>query len=111
MAKAVDAVVVVGGRNSGNTQRLAQVVEQEGVPAFHVESEAELDCQAIEPLRSIGITAGASTPNWVIKKVLRTIEALPHQARGRWRHCEARRAEATSQCIVSHNEIASLRSQ
>ncbi len=85
MAKAVDAVVVVGGRNSGNTQRLAQAVEQEGVPAFHVESEAELDCQAIEPLRSIGITAGASTPNWVIKKVFRTIEALPHQAKGRWR--------------------------
>ena len=85
MAQSVDAVVVVGGRNSGNTQRLAQVVEQEGIPAFHIESEAELDCKTIEPLRSIGITAGASTPNWVIKKVFRTIEALPHQARGRWR--------------------------
>jgi len=83
MAKNVDAVVVVGGRNSGNTQRLAQVVEQEGVPAFHIESEAELDCKAIETLASIGITAGASTPNWVIKNVYRTIEALPYQARGR----------------------------
>jgi len=85
MAKSVDAVVVVGGRNSGNTQRLAQVVEQEGVPAFHVESEAELDCEAIEPLDSVGITAGASTPNWVIKKVYRTLETLPHRAKGRWR--------------------------
>ncbi len=85
MAKNVDAVVVVGGRNSGNTQRLAQVVQQEGVPAFHIESEAQLDCKVIEPLRSIGITAGASTPNWVIKKVYRTLEALPHEARGRWR--------------------------
>jgi (E)-4-hydroxy-3-methyl-but-2-enyl pyrophosphate reductase len=85
MAKSVDAVVVVGGRNSGNTQRLAQVVAQEGVPSFHVESEGELDCEAIEPLNSVGITAGASTPNWVIKKVYRTLEALPHQARGRWR--------------------------
>ena len=85
MAKSVDAVVVVGGRNSGNTQRLAQVVEQEGVPAFHVESEAELDFEAIRALDSVGITAGASTPNWVIKKVYRTLEALPHQAGGRWR--------------------------
>jgi (E)-4-hydroxy-3-methyl-but-2-enyl pyrophosphate reductase len=85
MAKSVDAVVVVGGRNSGNTQRLAQVVEQEGVPAFHVESEAELDFEAIRALDSVGITAGASTPNWVIKKVYRTLEALPRQAGGRWR--------------------------
>jgi len=84
MAKGVDAVVVVGGRDSGNTQRLAQVAAQEGVTAFHIESEAELDFEAIEPLDSVGITAGASTPNWVIKKVYRTLEAIPHQAR-RWR--------------------------
>jgi (E)-4-hydroxy-3-methyl-but-2-enyl pyrophosphate reductase len=76
MAKSVDAVVVVGGRNSGNTQRLAEVVRQEGIPVFHVESEEELDCKAIDPLQAIGITAGASTPNWVIKKVYRTLESL-----------------------------------
>ncbi len=77
MAKSVDAVVVVGGHDSGNTRRLAQVVEQDGTPAFHVESNAELDCEAIESLQSVGITAGASTPNWVIKKVYRTVERLP----------------------------------
>ena len=85
MAKSVDAVVVVGGRNSGNTKRLAQVVEQEGIWAFHIESEAELDYDAIETLQAIGITAGASTPNWVIKKVYRTLEALPYRTKGRWR--------------------------
>ena len=85
MAKGVDAVVVVGGRNSGNTQRLARVVEQEGVPAFHIESESELGFEAIEPLDAVGVTAGASTPNWVIKKVYRTLEALPHQTKP-WRH-------------------------
>lgn len=85
MAKSVDAVVVVGGRNSGNTRRLAQVVEQEGVPAYHIESEEELDYDAVEPLDSVGITAGASTPNWVIKKVFRTLETLPTQKRGRCR--------------------------
>ncbi|MDY6953912.1 MAG: 4-hydroxy-3-methylbut-2-enyl diphosphate reductase [Thermodesulfobacteriota bacterium] len=76
MAKSVDAVVVVGGRNSGNTQRLAQVVEQEGVPAFHVEREEELDREAIESLQAVAVTAGASTPNWVIKKVCRTLEGI-----------------------------------
>jgi 4-hydroxy-3-methylbut-2-enyl diphosphate reductase len=84
MADSVDAVVVVGGLNSGNTRRLAQVVEQEGVQAFHIESEEELDRRAVKPLYSVGITAGASTPNWVIKNVYRTLEAVPHEART-WR--------------------------
>lgn len=79
MAKTVDAVVVVGGHNSGNTRRLAEVVEQEGVRAFHIETAAGLDCEAIEPLEAVGITAGASTPNWVIKKVYRTLESLPRK--------------------------------
>ena len=83
MASSLDAVVVVGGHDSGNTQRLAQVVEQEGVRAFHIESEEELNSEEIEALDAVGITAGASTPNWVIKNVYRTLEALPHQGK-RW---------------------------
>jgi 4-hydroxy-3-methylbut-2-enyl diphosphate reductase len=83
MAANLDAVVVVGGYDSGNTQRLAQVVEQEGIRAFHIESEEELNSEEIEPLDAVGITAGASTPNWVIKNVYRTLEALPHQGK-RW---------------------------
>ena len=77
IARQVDAVIVVGGRNSGNTQRLAQVVEQEGVRAFHVESESDLDHEAIGNARAVGITAGASTPNWVIKKVYQSLENRP----------------------------------
>ena len=84
MASSLDAVVVVGGRDSGNTQRLAQVVEQQGIRAFHIESEEELDHEEIEALGAVGITAGASTPNWVIKNVYRTLEALPHKGK-RWR--------------------------
>ncbi len=86
LAKNVDAVVVVGGRNSGNTRRLAQVVEQEGSQSFHIEDESEVDFPAIESLQAIGLTAGASTPNWVIKKVYRTLEALPNSRRAGWRH-------------------------
>ena len=74
MARDVDAVVVVGGRNSGNTQRLAQVVEQEGVRACHVENESDLDYVALGASRAVAVTAGASTPNWVIKKVYQSLE-------------------------------------
>jgi (E)-4-hydroxy-3-methyl-but-2-enyl pyrophosphate reductase len=81
----VDAVVVVGGRKSGNTQRLYEVARDSGKPAFHVETEAELDLDALALYRQIGVTAGASTPNWQIKKVCRALEAIPYRGITGWR--------------------------
>ncbi|MBT8338554.1 MAG: 4-hydroxy-3-methylbut-2-enyl diphosphate reductase [Desulfatitalea sp.] len=83
LARQVNAVVVVGGKQSGNTRRLAQIVAASGTPAFHVETEAELDVEALSNFRRIGITAGASTPNWMIKRVMRAIDQLSlKRARG-----------------------------
>jgi 4-hydroxy-3-methylbut-2-enyl diphosphate reductase len=79
LAETVDAVIVVGGRESGNTQRLYEIVKQCGKPAFHVESEqdlAGLDLGPLKTARAVGITAGASTPNWVIRKVYLTLEMM-----------------------------------
>lgn len=76
LADAVDAVVVVGGKDSGNTQRLAEIAGQGGRRAYHVESESELDMDALASADRIGITAGASTPNWMIKKVHSRLESL-----------------------------------
>lgn len=78
MAENADAVVVVGGRNSGNTQRLAELAKQAGVPSYHVETETELDRKALSSANSIAITAGASTPNWITKRVFRSLETLPN---------------------------------
>lgn len=85
LAKMVDAMIVVGGRNSGNTQRLAEVAREAGRMAFHIESEEELDLSALADVHSIGITAGASTPNWVINKVYKKLEMLPYEQRKSWR--------------------------
>jgi 4-hydroxy-3-methylbut-2-enyl diphosphate reductase len=88
LAESVDAVVVVGGRTSGNTRRLYEIARQTGKPAFHVETEADLDHMDLSPLvaaRSIGISAGASTPNWVIRKVTMALEAKLFTRRS-WRH-------------------------
>jgi 4-hydroxy-3-methylbut-2-enyl diphosphate reductase len=76
LAEDVDAVVVVGGHTSGNTQRLAEIARQTGKPAQAVETEAELDPDMLLPARSIALTAGASTPNWVTNRVYRSIENL-----------------------------------
>lgn len=84
IAKAVDAFIVVGGYNSGNTQRLAEIARQTGKPAFHIQSETDLRPDACSTAKTIGITAGASTPNWVIKKVYRKIETLPLKKGNMW---------------------------
>lgn len=85
LAETVDAIIVVGGYTSGNTQRLAEAAAQAGKPSYHIETESELDINALSQLRSIGITAGASTPNWVIKRVHRAIENLTYKKAGGWR--------------------------
>lgn len=79
----VDGMVVVGGFHSGNTRRLVQVSEAAGIPTFHVETEEELDREALSPMRTVGVTAGASTPNWMIKNVVRELERIrsPKDAR------------------------------
>jgi len=88
LAEAVDAVIVVGGRNSGNTRRLAEIARQTGKPAYHIESETDLstiDLDILGSARHIGITAGASTPNWIIKKVYRALETLQVKRKNNWR--------------------------
>lgn len=84
IAGEAEAVVVVGGKNSGNTQRLAEIVTYVGKPAYHVETEAELDFEALAKVKTLGITAGASTPSWIIKRVLRAVEQIPLKRRQGW---------------------------
>jgi (E)-4-hydroxy-3-methyl-but-2-enyl pyrophosphate reductase len=85
IASEVDAVLVVGGKNSGNTQRLAAIVKAVGKPAYHVETEQELDTEALARVKNLGITAGASTPSWIIKRVLRSVEQIPIKRGRSWR--------------------------
>jgi 4-hydroxy-3-methylbut-2-enyl diphosphate reductase len=88
LADSVDAVIVVGGRNSGNTRRLVEIAKQAGKPAYHIETEADLeslDTGSLASAHHIGITAGASTPNWIIKRVYRTLEAMPYKKGRGWR--------------------------
>ena len=80
LAKTVDAMIVVGGKNSANTRRLAQVCKEQGCPTYHVETAAELQTAAFRGMNHIGITAGASTPDWIIQEVVKIMENL--QAEG-----------------------------
>jgi len=76
LARRVEAVVVVGGRHSANTVRLAEIAREAGVPAFLVEEAAELDLAEMACFATVGVTAGASTPAEAIDGVAAALEAL-----------------------------------
>lgn len=83
LAKEVDAMVIVGGKNSANTKRLYEISLSTGTPSFHIEDDDELDHLGLEKFENIGLMAGASTPNWVITKVIDRIKYLLKKQRGR----------------------------
>ena len=68
LAKDVDMMLVIGGRNSANTTRLAQLCTAHCV-THHIETVDELQDEWFNNIKKIGITAGASTPDWIIKEV------------------------------------------
>jgi 4-hydroxy-3-methylbut-2-enyl diphosphate reductase len=70
-------MVVLGGYNSANTRRLAEICREINPRTHHVETAAELPPEFLEGASTVGVTAGASTPQWII-------EALVARIRGIW---------------------------
>lgn len=70
------AIIVIGGSHSANTIKLVKLSEAQGIPTFHIETIKDLDLNAISKYEAVGITAGASTPDFLIDEVCRTLEAL-----------------------------------
>jgi 4-hydroxy-3-methylbut-2-enyl diphosphate reductase len=65
-----DTLVVIGGRNSANTKRLAQIGRDNSIKTFQVETEQELNQEDFKDSQSVLVTAGTSTPGWIINNVL-----------------------------------------
>ena len=83
LSREVDAMVIVGGKNSANTRRLYEISCSTGTPSFHIEDEIELEELHLEKYEYIGVMAGASTPNWVINRVIDRIRMLMKKRRGK----------------------------
>jgi len=69
LARNVDLMIVIGGKNSGNTNRLAEVCR-----TYHIETSTELQLEWFNRVQTVGVTAGASTPDWIIKEVIETMK-------------------------------------
>lgn len=81
----VQALVVVGGRNSNNTKQLGRLAEARGIPALHVQGPADLDASWLARFETVGLTAGTSTPDASIDSVHRALLAFrPAAARVSW---------------------------
>ena len=68
LAEKVDVMIVIGGRNSANTTKLAKLCEKK-CKTYHIETANEISHDWFNQSKKIGITAGASTPDWIIKEV------------------------------------------
>jgi 4-hydroxy-3-methylbut-2-enyl diphosphate reductase len=77
LAREVDAIVVVGGKNSANTRHLAEICREIQPRTWHVETEAELRPEWFDGCRTVGLSAGASTPDWVVEGVARWLAEVP----------------------------------
>ncbi len=76
LARNVDVMIVIGGRNSANTGRLVEVCQAEGAVTHHIETAAELKKEWFHSQCKVGITAGASTPDWIIEEVFFIMEDM-----------------------------------
>ena len=70
MSREMDAMFVVGGKNSANSRRLADLSIKQLTPTFHIETATEIGNINLDPYDRIGVSAGASTPNWIIDRVM-----------------------------------------
>lgn len=76
VAARVQAMVVAGGKSSGNTKRLAELARMRGVPTVLVETADELNAADFSGVRTVGLTAGASTPRYIIDEVERKLRLM-----------------------------------
>lgn len=79
LAREVQVMIVVGGKNSSNTRHLADVCREEGAMTYHIEEPTEVEPGWFAGASEIGVTAGASTPGWLMDQVIARINELEQQ--------------------------------
>ncbi len=76
LAEKVDVMVVVGGKHSGNTRRLTDICRTAGARTYHIEGANEIEETWFKQVENVGVTAGASTPDFVLEQVIERLEDI-----------------------------------
>ena len=76
LAAEAEVVLVVGSKNSSNSNRLAELAQRAGIPAFLIDSAEDIREEWLEGVNCIGVTAGASAPDILVQEVIKRLQAL-----------------------------------
>ena len=76
LAPTVDVMIIIGGKHSGNTNRLAQISKSLNPNTYHIEKADELQEEWFKNAKSVGVSAGASTPDWIINEVVERLKEI-----------------------------------
>lgn len=76
LAEKADGIIVLGGKNSANTRKLAEIASGSGTPALWIEHSGELERGWLESRERIGIAAGGSTPDWLIRELIQKLKKM-----------------------------------
>jgi (E)-4-hydroxy-3-methyl-but-2-enyl pyrophosphate reductase len=79
LAEKVEIVYIIGGKHSSNSQKLLAVCKEKCEKSFLIETEEEINPEDLRGVRRVGVTAGASTPNWLIEKVIQRLKEIGEQ--------------------------------
>ena len=74
IALQADVMLVVGGKNSANTRRLFDICQAEGVKSYHIQSADDISQDMFKSVETVGISAGASTPDIIVKAIVKKIK-------------------------------------
>jgi 4-hydroxy-3-methylbut-2-enyl diphosphate reductase len=105
LAAQCDVMVVVGGKNSANTSRLAELCRLAGTKVYHVETAAELEAEWFRGAKKAGITAGASTPDWLIEEVYQKMQEFDQDVNQEISKLEAGNVIKGTVVGVRHDEV------
>lgn len=79
LAQKVDVMLIIGGKHSSNTTKLWEISKSQDVPSYLIENAVELEPKWFQGVNTVGISAGASTPAWIIEEVINKMEELKTQ--------------------------------
>lgn len=76
LSREVDLMFIVGGVESANTRRLSYISREAGCQTYQIEEAAEIECNWLNGKKRLGVSAGASTPDWIIEEVLHKLKSI-----------------------------------
>jgi (E)-4-hydroxy-3-methyl-but-2-enyl pyrophosphate reductase len=104
LARDMDVMIVIGGRNSANTTRLAEVCREEGAKTHHIETAGEIRLEWFRSRDKIGITAGASTPDWIIEEVVSIMEDMNELLESQETNLDVKKGSVVTGTVVEVNK-------